>query len=75
MVVSATADAATAPAGMAETGPSAMVASRRSPGRLRCTGPGRPPAAIWSARAMSTPMCAASSTRQAALVTGRAAPT
>jgi hypothetical protein len=75
MVTSGTSVGSCPCAAAAGAGASATFASSRSPGRLRCTGPGRPLAAMVSARAMSSPMLAALSTRHAALVTGRAAPT
>src|SRR5258705_428943 len=50
-------------------------ASSRSPGKLRCTGPGGHADASESARVISSPMRSALSTIHAALLTGRAAPT
>ena len=52
---------------------SGTFASSTSPGRLRCTGPGRPDCASARARATSCPRRAGSSAVHAAFVTGRAA--
>ena len=51
------------------SGASSTISSSTSDGRLRCTGPGRPEAAIWIARASSCPTVCADSAIQAALVT------
>src|SRR3989442_782753 len=50
--------------------PSPTFVSSRSPGRLTCTGPGRPFRATSSANAMSSPSLAASLATHEALVTG-----
>ena len=50
----------------------ATGASRRSPGRLTCTGPGRPLCASSSAVAMSSPRRSASLAIHEALHTGAA---
>ena len=52
--------------------PAATFASSRSPGRLTCTGPGRPLRASSSAVAMSSPSRAASLAIHEALQTGAA---
>ena len=59
------------PAATPSLGPSSPTcASRRSAGRLTCTGPGRPDLASPMALATSRPSCEASCTVHDALVTG-----